>query len=507
MSLRVLLLDDNPDDRVLALRELEREFPGLRARQVADRPGFEAALEEAGFDIVITDFQMRWSTGLEVLERVKTRWPGLPVIMFTATGTQEIAVQAMKSGLDDYVIKSARHYVRLAVAVRGCLDRNEIRLRAIRSETRLQSLLEHTRVGVFRLTLDGELQDLNRSMRAMLALGDEAGLGEATHPLLDTARELARGLARRGDTAEREVVVVGDAAGDCCVEADHAPGSAHYYALKVVRVPVNGHDAIDGLVDDATPFRRADRALLELNRTLERRVDERTRQLSEANESLEAFGYSVSHDLREPVRTIQGYTRALREDFAAARLDDVPVFLARIDTIAQRIDQMVSDLFEYSKLSSAELQPSRIDLGAALDEAQAQLAFEPAFQRADLRRSDEPWPPVSGHGATVVQVFANLLSNAAKFVPGRNEPHIGVRAVRRGDVVRVEVADNGIGIAAGNRGRIFEVFHRLHGQESYPGTGIGLALVRKGIERMGGQVGVDSEPGAGSVFWFELPAA
>ncbi|HEY4555964.1 MAG TPA: ATP-binding protein [Lysobacter sp.] len=495
-ALKLLLLDDNPDDRLLALRELRRQFDHVEATEINDRPGFEAALENPAFDVVVTDYQMQWTTGMEVLQRVKMRWPRMPVIMFTATGTQEIAVEAMKSGLDDYVIKSPRHYVRLSVAVRSCLDRNEIRQRAIRSETRLQTLLEHARMGLFRLSLDGALLDANRSMRAILALDDTAALEDARHPLLDATRELASTLHGRGDAAEREVIVdQGDAAG------------ASYFALKAVRVPVNGHDAIDGLVDDTTLLRRADLALHALNRDLERRVEERTRQLQDANETLEAFAYSVSHDLREPVRTLQGYTRALHEDFDAGHLDDVPQFLDRMADIAGRIDGMVTDLLAYSTLARAELAHTEVSLEDTVAEACGYLAYDPLFQRARLQRDGEPWPPVRAHAATLVQVLVNLLSNAAKFVADGTVPEIRLTARREGARVRMEVQDNGIGIAERDRGRIFEVFQRLHGQENYPGTGIGLALVRKGVERMGGTLGVSSEPGAGTVFWFELPAA
>ena len=494
-SLRLLLLDDNPDDRLLALRELRRQFETVDVTEVNDREGFEAALEQPAFDIVITDYQMQWTTGMEVLQRVKTRWPRMPVIMFTATGTQEIAVQAMKSGLDDYVIKSPRHYLRLSVAVRSCLDRNEVRLRAVRSETRLQALLEHARMGLFRLSLDGTLLDANRSMRNVLALDETAALDDARHPLLDAARELAAGLAARGDTAEREVVAPCDPTrGDC------------YYALKVVRVPVNGHDAIDGLVDDTTSLRHADLALHALNRDLERRVEQRTQQLQDANETLEAFAYSVSHDLREPVRTLQGYARALHEDFNAGRLDDAPLFLERMADVAGRVEGMVTDLLAYSTLSRAELARTGVRLEEIVDEACGYLAYDTSFQQARVTREGEPWPAVRAHAGTLGQVLVNLLSNAAKFIAADTRAEITLAARREGDRVRMEVRDNGIGIAERDHARIFEVFQRLHGQERYPGTGIGLALARKGIERMDGAMGVVSEAGAGATFWFELPA-
>lgn len=129
-ALRVLVLDDRKEDRLLAIRELRRAYPRVSVREVVDVAQFEAAMAEGGFDVVITDFQLRWSTGLTIVETVKARHPWIPVIMFTATGSQETAVEAMKAGLDDYVVKSPHHIVRLSVAITAALDRTRARQEA-----------------------------------------------------------------------------------------------------------------------------------------------------------------------------------------------------------------------------------------------------------------------------------------------------------------------------------------------------------------------------------------
>ncbi len=138
---RILHIDDNPTDRDLARRELSRVFPDLHVTSLADRPGFDAALEAGGFDLVITDYQLRWTDGLAVLHAVKGRYPELPVVMFTGSGTEEVAVEAMKAGLDDYVVKSPRHAVRLVTAVRAALDRADARRRASDAERERDALL------------------------------------------------------------------------------------------------------------------------------------------------------------------------------------------------------------------------------------------------------------------------------------------------------------------------------------------------------------------------------
>jgi len=138
----ILVIDDNPTDRLLVKRELERQFSQLQITEIPDDRLFGEALNRGGFNLVITDYQLRWTNGLDVLKTIKASYPECPIVMFTNTGNEEIAVEAMKSGVDDYIIKSPKHYVRLCVAVRGVLDRVAAWERVARLENQLNSLLE-----------------------------------------------------------------------------------------------------------------------------------------------------------------------------------------------------------------------------------------------------------------------------------------------------------------------------------------------------------------------------
>ena len=241
-----------------------------------------------------------------------------------------------------------------------------------------------------------------------------------------------------------------------------------------------------------------------LNETLEQRVDQRTAELESANRALEAFAYSISHDLRAPLRGIQGFAQALLEDYGD-RLDATGHdYSRRIAAAANRMDQLIQDILAYSRLSRADLELAPVSLEAAIREAQAEVDL-PLRQRGGEIAVEGPFPRVHAHRPTLVQVLTNLLSNAIVYVVPGTPPRIRVRAEDRGGRTRVWVEDEGIGIAPEHQERIFHVFERLHGSETYPGTGIGLAIVRKGIERMGGTAGVESAPGAGSRFWIELP--
>jgi signal transduction histidine kinase len=235
---------------------------------------------------------------------------------------------------------------------------------------------------------------------------------------------------------------------------------------------------------------------------LEQRVVERTAQLEEANQAMRAFAYSVSHDLRAPLRGIQGFAQALLEDYGE-RLDGTGhEYAQRIVAAAGRMDQLICDLLTYSRISRAELELQTVDLGAAVQEAR-QMAEEETGSHGAIN-AEGPFPAVRAHRPTLVQVLVNLLSNAIKFAAPGVEPQVRVWAAPSSASVRLWVEDNGIGILAEHQERIFGVFERLHGMETYPGTGVGLAVVRKGVERMGGTVGVESEAGRGSRFWIEL---
>ncbi|MGA9370162.1 MAG: ATP-binding protein [Steroidobacteraceae bacterium] len=478
--LRVLVLDDNPHDRQLTLRELRKEFPEVEAIEPLDDGGFREALANATFDIVVTDFNLKWSNGVDIVRAVKEARPHCSVIMFTATGTQEVAVDAMKAGLDDYVIKSPKHYVRLAVAVRSCLDRAEIRLRALRSETRLHTLLERLNVGVLRTTVEGDVVDANRACKALLARFEAHSEGSG-NALLGTVRQELPRLTRLNDQAEREV------------ELPARDGESVCVYLSLLRVRVNGHDAVDILVEDVTKMRRS---------------TERNEELEQANRALEAFAYTVTHDLRAPLRNLQGYVRALVEDCSQGLEEACRGYVRSIEQIAVNMDGMIADVLEFSRLARTELPTRRLEVRPAVDEALALLNSAIEAKTAKLELAIQPEASVMAHQQTLVQVLTNLVSNALKFVAEGTPPEVRIRTERRNSSrVRLWVEDNGIGIDPAQQSRIFEVFQRLHGEEKYPGTGIGLALVKKGVERMGGQVGVDSTPGQGSRFWIELRAA
>src|SRR5438093_12787848 len=176
--LKILIVEDNPDDRALARREIDREFPNCQFHQAITAKELTQAVESTRFDLVVTDYQLRWSDGITVLLAVKVRWPDCPVIMFTGSGNEQIAVQAMKAGLDDYVLKSPKHRARLSAAAVLALDRARQRRALREAETRYQHLFSRVPVGLFCVALGGRIIEANPAMIEMLGYPNRQTLFE-----------------------------------------------------------------------------------------------------------------------------------------------------------------------------------------------------------------------------------------------------------------------------------------------------------------------------------------
>jgi signal transduction histidine kinase len=233
-------------------------------------------------------------------------------------------------------------------------------------------------------------------------------------------------------------------------------------------------------------------------------AEKRRRDLTAANEELNAFAYSVSHDLRAPLRAVQGMSAALKEDFNDSLDPGAKEYLERIIGASARMDTLISDLLQYSRVSRTEVEMLPVDLGEVVEEARLAVASSISESGAKVDISLPPMK-VMAHKILLVQVFANLLGNALKFVPQGRSPEVRVTAESLNKTARISVADNGIGIAPEYQEKIWRIFERLHSAAEYPGTGIGLAIVQRAVSRMNGRIGLESTPGKGSTFWIELP--
>jgi signal transduction histidine kinase len=506
---RILLIDDNSGDRTLASRALSELLPQAEIQEVLNDQEFSQQMELGDLAAVVTDYQLVWTTGLDILRRVKEYCPNCPVIMFTGTGNEEIAVEAMKAGLDDYILKRPNRYPYLATVVQVALERAETRRRAELLEIRLQRLLDRLTLGVFRTNAAGELLESNAAFLQLLGVDSLEQAQALLQPL-----NLPEKIAELSQTAPPYQQIEWE------IQLQQADETRMWVLLNATLSYIDGERVLDGLVENITVRKNAEIVLQRLSEELETRVQERTAQLETtnrelsvvnqrlevANRDLEEFASTVSHDLQSPLRVIQGFSQIILNEYANDISASVRDYVERILRGADRGRLLIQDLLNYGRLGRNELSLQGVNLDFVIAESLNQLE-EFAQQTQAQIQIEQPLGVVQGEYRILVQVLTNLLSNAMKFMPPDRQPQIRVWSEERNGQNRLWVEDNGIGIAADKLDCIFDIFERLYTDETYPGTGVGLAIVRKGIERMNGRVGVESQPGQGSQFWIELPKA
>ena len=238
---------------------------------------------------------------------------------------------------------------------------------------------------------------------------------------------------------------------------------------------------------------------------LEGLVTQRTAELTASNQQLEAIVYSMAHDLRAPLRSMQGFSAMLVDEASTALSENGRDYAHRIDQSAQFMDALLSDLLAYTRTSQQQIDLTTVSLEKVVGSVLSRMQKEIGDINACVECSG-PWPEVRAHEPTLIQVLSHLTGNALKFVRPGVAPLVRIRAEERAESIRVWVEDNGLGIAPDYQQQVFRLFIRLD-RGKYPGTGAGLALVQKGVERLGGRVGVESTLGQGSRFWIELPKA
>jgi PAS domain S-box-containing protein len=250
------------------------------------------------------------------------------------------------------------------------------------------------------------------------------------------------------------------------------------------------------ILRDWTPQRLAEQ-------NLEKMVAERTAKLRELVGELEAFSYSIAHDMRAPLRAMHGFAGLIEEELRNEATPRVKDYLSRISISAHRLDLLIEDVLNYSRIVRADVRLQRVDTDAVVREI---VGSYPNLQAANIQ-IEGTLPRVLGSRTALTQVIANLLGNSVKFVKAGTTPHIHIRGEKREGLVRLWFEDNGIGIPREAHERVFQMLQRVNSRDDYEGTGIGLAIVRKAVERMSGTVGLESDLGHGSRFWIELQRA
>jgi PAS domain S-box-containing protein len=367
-----------------------------------------------------------------------------------------------------------------------------------RSELRFRNAMRFSAIGQALLDRRGAIVDANPALAAIFGTGidDLVGTMFGAH-FLDSQDE-----ARRS----REFAALAEGVYRTTRQWRTAAGELRHAQLTYAPVPGEIGQDVASLVqvEDITEHVLAQAREQALNRTLEARVALRTRELTHANQELESFAYSVSHDLRAPLRTIEGFSRLLAERYASLVDDTGRDYLARVRNAAGRMDELIGALLKMSRVSRGQLALAPLDLGQIAREVVAELRTAQPQRRVQVEV--EPGLHAVGDAALVRNLLQNLLGNAWKFTADTAEARIVVGGEPgEGEQAAFFVRDNGAGFPPEYGGKLFRPFQRLHNQEQFDGHGIGLASVKRIVERHGGTVSAEGRPGEGATFRFTLP--
>jgi PAS domain S-box-containing protein len=413
----------------------------------------------------------------------------------------EAALQVTRDALEDRVeertreLELANQVLRQEIAER---ERAEAGLRE--SEARFRTLFEHSPDAIFLVDpYDPErlfpIVDCNQAACRQNGYSREELLGQPISILDPRTRrppDMREWLERLRERPSLH-------------EAVHRRRDGSVFPVEVIStlVTVGGRELLLGIDHDLTERKAAEEKVLKLNAELELRVRERTAQLEAANQELEAFCYSVSHDLRAPLRSIAGFSDALLEDHAAQLDDEGRRYLQRVRAATGRMAQLIDDLLGLSRLTRAELRREKVDLSALAGEIVAELQRDEPGRRVEL--AIEPGLVVEGDPQLLQVALDNLLGNAWKFT--RNQDRAQIKfgmMLQEEEKPAYYVSDNGAGFDMQYAGKLFGAFQRLHQAHEFEGTGIGLATVQRIIHRHGGSIWATGAVGEGAAFYFTL---
>ncbi|MBC7703700.1 MAG: PAS domain S-box protein [Rhodoferax sp.] len=506
--MQILHLEDDPRDAELVRLSLQAGGLSCDIQWVSDKEAFESALERKAFDLVLCDYHLPGYDGLSALRHVRETQPELPVIMLSGGLSEEDAVDCLKAGATDYVLKQRPHRLNSA-ARRALVEKNErAALRRAEDEIFQQNLFLRQVVDlspnfIFVKDRAGQFVLVNRAMAEAHGTTVEEMIGKNDADVTPSTQTIARYLKNDLEVMDtmREIFIAEEKIID-------AQGKVRW--LQAVKRPVvanNGiADRVLGVAVDITERKQAQEEIIQLNAELEQRVQQRTAQLEALNAELEAFSYSVSHDLRSPLRTIDGFSQLL------VRLDGEKIsakgrhHLDRIRVATRQMGELIEGLMSLAQSSHDQLRPEMVDLSSIAREANK--AFREREPERQVLVNIQDGLLAHGDPRLLSSVMYNLLGNAWKFSSKQAVSKIDFGSAPSADGQTVYfVKDNGAGFDMAYSEKLFISFERLHTSSDFAGTGVGLTTVKRVIDRHGGRVWAESSVNAGASFYFTLRPA
>jgi PAS domain S-box-containing protein len=515
----------NPDGKVIGASKVARDITELKRQQER----FRVTLASIGDAVIATDVKGNVTFINPVAERL-TGWTageaaGQPlqsvfriineetraeletpvtkvlkegIVVGLANHTVLIARDGVERPIDDSAapIRIGQHSLDGVVLVfRDVSDRRASELAALR----LAAIVEGSDDAIVGKNLDGIVTNWNPGAERLFGYTAQEMIGQPVLKLLPPERhnEETQILARlqRGERIDH-------------FESVRRRKDGSLVDVSITISPIRDREGViigaSKIARDISVLRLAQDKLRNHAYELELKVRERTARLEETVAELESFSYSLSHDMRAPIRAIQSFTEIVLSDYGAQIPEGVE-YLQKVIKAAGRMDRLIQDVLSFARVSRADIKLETVNVEKLVrDIIHERPELQPPKANITIKT---PLPKVTGHDASLTQCLTNLLHNAVKFVNPGVVPQVDIYAEPHGERVRLCVRDNGIGIDKEGRAHLFAIFQRIPTLHQYQGTGVGLAIVRKAAERMKGTVGVESTPGQGSTFWIELPKA
>ncbi|HWX22249.1 MAG TPA: PAS domain S-box protein [Candidatus Binatia bacterium] len=496
------MIEDEVHDATLVEHTLKEGGFDFAFKWVDNEEGFLRELEQFQPSVILSDHGLPAFDGFTALSLAQKQAPEIPFIFVTGSLGEETTIQALKSGAADFVLKHRLNS--LPPAVHRALRQAEFRLQRRKAEEALLSSEERYR-GLVELSPDAlyvQIEDkvvFINSAGVKLFGASQAGdlIGKSVRDLVHPHywRTLQRRLRRMREEGKPAVFME-----QTMLRLDGRPVDVEVAAAPLT---YGGKSAAQVIVHDITDRKRSEEEIRRLNVNLEKRVTERTTELEAANKELEAFSYSVSHDLRAPLRHIEGFVEILTATKGAGLDEEARRHLETISQSAKQMGRLIDHLLAFSCTARAELKKTRIDLAELVQATIHNLQQE--TQPRDVEWIIHDLPAVEADHALLRQVMLNLIGNALKYTRTRKLARIEIGSTTSQSEDILFIRDNGVGFDMRYAHKLFGVFQRLHRAADFEGTGVGLANVRRIIFRHGGRAWAEGELDKGATFYFSLP--
>jgi PAS domain S-box-containing protein len=482
---RILFVGESEDEFTLTGLVLHKQWPEARMQRAAEAVSFAEAVADADFQLLLLTEPLTWAGAFDLIRPLNTRCPGAPVILFSDRPADQIGAEARRRGAQACLPRTPAGYARLPEVARSLLEKPAAPTGESVSESDLGRLLDDATIGTYRATLDGRIVRANEAFLRITGLNTvedyhRVNLHELGHHPGEWSDRMKR-LQEEGTQHHPTVQI------------RHVQGTPIWVSLseRIVTPARESGPVVDGVVVDVTERKR-----------LEEELSKNIQELARSNSDLEQFAHTASHELQEPLRTVERYTKLLAAETRDQLTGESAEALDFILGGTRRMQSLVDDLLSYSRLMARGQPFKPVDCETLFSQALSNL--QGSIDESGAEVTHDPLPCVAADAAQLATVFQNLISNAIKF---RNiqPPHVHISSERRNGDWVFSVRDNGIGIEKKNKNRIFTIFQRLHTDDEYPGTGVGLAICKRIVERHGGRIWVESKLGEGSTFLFSIP--